>query len=246
MKLLTNKIALVAGGTGGVGEGIVRALLLEDAIVIVPARSAEKVEALRAYVSDIESGNLITLIGDLSTLEGISAFQLQIRQRFDHLDLVVASLGGWWQGLPLTSVTMDTWNQILANNLTSHFLAIKGFVPFLSPKTGAYVHINGFSADEPYPMAAPIAMTAAAQKSLIQSMALELKPTGIKVWELILGPMQTRDRIRKGAVRPDFYTPEEIGAYIVNLYTGNNENRNEVLHYVLGKLEGNTYSKGKL
>jgi NAD(P)-dependent dehydrogenase (short-subunit alcohol dehydrogenase family) len=235
MKSLSNKIALVAGGTGGVGEGIVRGLLKEDAIVVVPARSAEKADALRAYVSDIDSGNLVTLVGDMSGMEGISEFQRQIQQKFNHLDLVVAALGGWSQGLPLTSVDMKTWNKILADNLTSHFLAIKGFVPFLTPKTGAYIHINGFGSEEIIPMAAPVTMAAAAQKTLVQTLAAELKPTGIKVWELILGPMQTRQRITKGWVKPEYHTPEEIGDYIAELYVGKNEKGGEVLHYLLGK-----------
>jgi NAD(P)-dependent dehydrogenase (short-subunit alcohol dehydrogenase family) len=233
MKALTNKIALVAGGTGGVGEGIVKALLQEDAIVIVPTRTAEKAASLKAYVGDITTGNLVTLVGDMSSMEGIRAMQNDIQQRFDHLDLVVASLGGWWQGLPLTSVTMETWQKILNDNLTSHFLAIKGFVPFLSHKTGAYIHINGFGSEEIIPMAAPTTMAAAAQKSMVQTLAAELKPTGIKVWELILGPMQTRQRIGMGHTKSDWYTPEEIGDYIADLYNGKNENGGSVLHYLL-------------
>jgi NAD(P)-dependent dehydrogenase (short-subunit alcohol dehydrogenase family) len=236
MESLTNKITLVAGGTGGVGEGIVRSFLLEDAIVIVPVRSSEKAEILRGYVSDVTTGNLITLVGDMSTLEGMHDLQNRIAARFDHLDIVVASLGGWWQGLPLTSVDMKTWHKILNDNLTSHFLAIKAFVPLLAHFKGAsYFHVNGFSADEPYPMAAPVAMTAAAQKSLVQTLALELKPTGINVYELILGPMRTRQRISMGHTNPNWFSPEEIGNYINDLYVGKNENGREVLHYLLAK-----------
>jgi NAD(P)-dependent dehydrogenase (short-subunit alcohol dehydrogenase family) len=236
MKSLTNKIALVAGGTGGVGEGLVRALMMEDAIVMVPTRSAEKAEILRGYVSDITTGNLITLMGDTATLEGMHDLQNKIAARFDYLDIVVASLGGWWQGLPLTSVDMKTWQKILNDNLTSHFLVIKAFVPLLSHFRGAsYFHINGFSADESLPMAAPVAMCAAAQKSLVQTLALELKPTGIKVYELILGPMRTRQRIGMGHTNPNWFSPEDIGHYITDLYVGKNENGRQVLHYLLAK-----------
>jgi len=42
----------------------------------------------------------------------------------------------------------------MRDNLTSHFLAMKMVVPSLAPHHGAYVHINGFSADQPYPGAA--------------------------------------------------------------------------------------------
>jgi NAD(P)-dependent dehydrogenase (short-subunit alcohol dehydrogenase family) len=235
MDSLTGKITLVAGGTGGVGEGIVKALLQENAVVIVPTRTAEKAASLKDYVSDIATGNLVTLVGEMSSMEGIYAMQNELKKRFDHLDLVVASLGGWWQGLPLTSVTLETWQKILNNNLTSHFLAIKAFVPFLTPKTGAYIHINGFGSEEIIPFAAPTTMAAAAQKMLVQTLAAELKPTNIKVWELILGPMQTRQRLRMGHGQADWYTPEEIGVYIAELYNGKNEKGGEVLHYLLNK-----------
>lgn len=229
---LQDKIALVAGGTGGVGEGIVLSLMRQGAKVIVPVRSEVKAAALEAYVAGIGSGQLVTLHGELDTEENALKLRDDVHAIEKNLDLVVVSIGGWWQGLPLTSIRMDVWNKIVANNLTSHFLAVRAFVPLIHPKGGIFAHINGFSAEHPYPMAAPVAMMAAAQKSMTLTLSEELKPTNIKVHELILGPIKTRQRLQHGGSKENWYFPEEIGDYIADLVVHPNP---KVVHHLLEK-----------
>jgi NAD(P)-dependent dehydrogenase (short-subunit alcohol dehydrogenase family) len=223
---------VVAGGAGAVGEGIVRALLKRRARVVVTSRSEDKLRDLQAHCQDISTGELIPLVGDLSDEASARDLQNRLYGIFRELDLAVASLGGWEQGNPLTSVDMLTWNRVLQDNLTSHFLAVKILVPLLHPKTGRYVHINGFSAEQPYPQAGPVALASAAQKSMMLTLAEELRPTGIRVFELILGPIKTRQRARTGNTRPDWYTSEEVGEHVVGLVTGNSK---EIVHRLLGK-----------
>jgi NAD(P)-dependent dehydrogenase (short-subunit alcohol dehydrogenase family) len=223
---------VVAGGAGGVGEGIVRSLLRRGARVLVPSRSPERLRAHEAYCRDVPTGELLTLVGDLGDEETARALQAQIYQRFRELDAAVASLGGWWQGKPLTSVDMATWERILRENLTAHFLALKMLVPLLHPKTGSYVHINAFSAEQPYPMAGPVAMAGAAQKSMVLTLAEELTPTGIRVYELILGPIRTRQREANGTGQADWYTAEEIGDEVIQLI---GERSGEIVHRRLSR-----------
>lgn len=238
---LLNKVAVVAGGAGGVGEGIVRSLLENGATVVVPVRTQAKIVRLTDFVADVERGQLITLETNIGTEAGAREVSDFLIEKFrGGIDYVVASLGGWWQGLPLTAVDMSTWNRVLMNNLTSHFLAIRTLVPLLIPNRGMYIHINGFSAEQAYPNGAPVAMSAAAQKSLVLSLAEEVKPQGIRVYELILGPIQTRDRIkhqqgRKVDGMPDWLYPEDIGDYIVSLATGRNDKADELIHRLLNK-----------
>lgn len=227
------KTAVVAGGAGGVGEGIVKSLLHNHYTVVVPTRSAYKAERLKEYLSDVKTGELITHTGSVNSEEGADGLKQFLHDRFQQLDLAIASLGGWHQGYPVYAYPLEDWNRILHDNLTAHFLAIKTLVPLLHPQHGLYVHINGFSADEQYPMAGPVSMTAAAQKSLILTLAKELERTGIQVHELILGPMKTRDRLKHGHGQPDWYFPEEIGDYIVKLQQA--ERQDKILHYLLSK-----------
>lgn len=230
---MENKIAVVAGGAGGVGEGIVKSLLKNDFTVVVPTRSEHKAERLTEYVHDVETGKLITRVGSVNDKPNSEELKKYLHAEFKQIDLAVASLGGWHQGYPVYNYPLSDWNRILNDNLNAHFLAIKTFVPLLNPANGHYVHINGFSADEQYPMAGPVSMTAAAQKSLILTLSKELEQTGINVHELILGPMKTRDRLKHGHGQPDWYFPEEIGDYIIGLM--HKEIHDNPLHYLLSK-----------
>jgi NAD(P)-dependent dehydrogenase (short-subunit alcohol dehydrogenase family) len=233
MENLTDKIAVVLGGTGGVGEGIVRGLLVAGATVIVPSRSESNLQDLKEYVSDIKTGTLIPFIGSVNTEENALALSNYLHQNYKSIDIVVASLGGWKQGFPIYSYPVKEWRQILDDALTSHFLAIKTLVPMLHPDTGSYFHINGFGSEEVVPMAGPITAMAAAQKSLILTLATEVNRTGMRVYELILGPMMTRDRLKHSAGKPDWYYPEEIGQYIVNQTL--TPTQHDIIHRLLSK-----------
>ncbi|MFN7116991.1 MAG: SDR family NAD(P)-dependent oxidoreductase [Saprospiraceae bacterium] len=232
MNELEGKYILVAGGTGSVGEGLVLSFMRAGATVIVPIRNTEKAANLQSYVAGIGSGELLFVEGTLDTEENALKLRDDVHRVAPNLDLAVASLGGWWQGLPLTSIRIDTWNTIVADNLTSHFLAVRAFVPLLNPKSGIYVHINGFSAEQPYPMAAPVAMMAAAQKMMVLTLSEELKPTNLKVYELILGPIKTRQRLQHSKGRENWYYPEEIGDYIIKILQNPPK---EVVHRLLEK-----------
>lgn len=238
---LTEKVAVVAGGAGGVGEGIVRSLLEHGATVVVPVRTPSKIVQLTDYVADVQRGELITLHANIGTENGARELSDFLTQKFrGGIDVAVATLGGWWQGLPLTSIDLNTWNRVLASNLTTHFLAIRTLVPCLIPNRGMYIHVNGFSAEQAYPHAAPVAMSAAAQKSLMMTLSEEVKPLGLKVYELILGPVQTRERMKhhqghKVDGLPDWFYPEDVGDYITNLVSGRNDKADELIHRLLSK-----------
>ena len=107
MNQLSNKIAVVVGGAGNVGEGIVRALLAEGAEVVVPSRSADRLTKLTHYVETVQGGQLHTVLTDVSVPDQANRLRDDVLSQFGRLDMVVASLGGgWWQGTPLLTVPM--------------------------------------------------------------------------------------------------------------------------------------------
>jgi len=220
-KQMKDLTALVLGGTGDVGEGIVRSFLKHGAAVIVPSRSQVKLDALRGYVGEIQAGTLKTLTGLFDTPAEAEALRDRIGQLASRIDIVVAALGGWSQGFALTDLGFDQWERIVRNNLTTHFLAIKTFVPLLTPGSGVYVHINGQSAEGPHPGAGPVAAMSAAQRSLTLTLAEELRPSGLQVHELLLPPVNTRRRISHHHDRPEWLSAEEIGDYVAALIDRN-------------------------
>lgn len=209
---ISNAHILVTGGTGGLGEGIVRSLMRQGAHILVPTRHPEKLDALRKYVADITTGSLNGVTGSLSTPEEAQQLAAAVSEEMTP-DIIIASIGGWSQGPEITDVPFDTWEKVIRDNLTTHFLAMKHLSPLLN-QGGAYVHVNGMSAEMAWPGAGPVAAMAAAQKSLLQTLAKETEGR-ITVRELILPPVNTR--ARQGRGRPEWPTAEEVGNFIAEI-----------------------------
>lgn len=209
---LHDKTVLIAGGAGEVGEGLVRAFLAEGATVIVPSRSRDKLDALRERLDDTD--RLITRIADVSDASGAADLRDWIADTVGPLDAVVASLGGWWQGAPLTEVPLDTWHRLIDMGLTAHFVLAKTFVPVLRGRSGAsYTLINGAGGLHPVPGSGPISVSAAAQLMLKDVLAAENETVRINTL-LLATPVITRSR-PDGP--DDWLTADDAGAYAAHL-----------------------------
>jgi NAD(P)-dependent dehydrogenase (short-subunit alcohol dehydrogenase family) len=216
---LAGRAALVAGGAGEVGEGIVRVLLRRGARVLVPSRSADRLEALRRRLDRPSGGRLATVVGDIGTESGASALLDRARDTVERLDAVVASLGGWWSGPPLTEVALADWDRIIHANLTTHLLAARAFLPAIADVEGAsYTFINGSGAREPVAGSGPANVAAAGTSMLQEVLALEHRDRPVRVNTLLIRtPVMTRSRERG---EPDWVDAEEVGNAVADLVAG--------------------------
>lgn len=234
MKDLTGKKIIVLGATGGIGEGITRHLLQNSATVVALSRTDEKAKGLMNYVSDIQSGKFIPLTVNIDQPESEGKIiQRQLANQFGQFDGAIITIGAWGKtGIPLINITDDMWYQAIKDNLTSHFRAMRILVPLLKV-SGALIHLSGLSADCPYPSAGLIGLTNAAKKSLILTLAAEQSQQGPRIYEIIIGPIRTRERIRNGIARNNWYTPRDIGEFSSDLILGNTPASDEKLHYLI-------------
>lgn len=214
MGKLDGKIALIAGGAGNVGEGIVAAFLKEGATVLVPSRKAESLEKLRDFLGPLATDRFVPLVGNIGDLQGVETIRDEILQKFGHLDAVVASLGGWWTGnKPLTEVSLEVWNQYLESNLTSHFLLARTFLPVLAQqKAGSYTLLGGTAAEVPLTNVSPVAITAAGQLMLTRVAIEEMKGSGVRINEAIVQGM-VKTRVMAAHSSPEWISPDEIGEF---------------------------------
>jgi len=114
---LEGKIALVTGGSRGIGKMIVEGLLEAGcARVYIVARKKEQVDETSAELGD----KVIGLIGDLSQMEGIQALADDLASREDKLDLLVNNAGAAW-GEPFEDFTEAGWHRTMDLNLKTPF-----------------------------------------------------------------------------------------------------------------------------
>ena len=234
MNDLTGKKIIVLGATGGIGEGITRQLLQNGATVVALSRTDEKTKGLTNYVSDIQSGEFIPLSVNIDQPDHErKVIQNQLANQFGQFDGAIITIGAWGNtGIPLINITDDIWDQAIKDNLTSHFRAMRILVPLLK-ESGALIHLSGLSADRPYPGAGLIGLTNAAKKSLILTLAAEQSHQGPRIYEIIIGPIRTRERIKNGIARNNWFNPEDIGEYSSELIIGGTPATDENLHYLV-------------
>ncbi|MEM8963944.1 MAG: SDR family NAD(P)-dependent oxidoreductase [Acidobacteriota bacterium] len=213
--ILQGKTALIAGGAGAVGEGIVGAYLDAGATVLVPSRSQAKLDSLTEALAERAEDRLLTMVGHIGSIEGAEAVRAAVLDHFGHLDAVVASIGGWWQGAPLVDVDLDSWNQVLANNLTAHLIAVQHFLPLVITSAGSYTMINGGAALTPLPKSAPISIVAAGQMMMARALAKENENQPVRIHSLLLEtPIISRTR-PEGPT--SWLTADEVGSFCVRI-----------------------------
>lgn len=120
------RIALVTGGSAGIGRMIASGLAAAGARVYICARNAEKVASAAAEMA----GDVIGLAGDVSTLEGMDALAGQIAKREPALHILVNN-AGTLSDAPLDLFSEDQWDSVLDLNLKAPFFLLQKLLPML-------------------------------------------------------------------------------------------------------------------
>ena len=235
MERLKDCIAVVAGGTGSVGEGVVRALVGDGATVVVPYRNNAKRLRLEEYVQDVAAdsggaGRLVCMAADVGNLESMMAFRAELVKQFGRVDLGVACLGGWYYGYSLHNMPVEHWDQVINDNLKTHFICVRTLVSLMHERhQGVYVMINGGAAELIAPETGAVSIAAAAQLMTARVLKQEARETGIRIHSLMVyNPVKTRDR--RTEVVDDWLSAEEVGDYIAGLYVGSAPNTDKTIH----------------
>ena len=121
-----DRVALVTGGSAGIGRMIASGLAAAGARVYICARNAEKVASAAGEMA----GDVIGLAGDVSTLEGMDALASQIADRETALHILVNN-AGTLSDAPLDLFSEDQWDSVLDLNLKTPFFLLQKLLPML-------------------------------------------------------------------------------------------------------------------
>jgi len=134
---IAGKVALVTGGSRGIGEMIAEGFVANGVKTYISARKAEACEATAARLSG--TGECISIPADLSSAEGIAALVDEIKGREDKLDILVNNAGAAW-GEPIETFPESAWDKVMTINVKSPFFLTQALLPLLE---------NAASADDP-------------------------------------------------------------------------------------------------
>jgi NAD(P)-dependent dehydrogenase (short-subunit alcohol dehydrogenase family) len=213
------KVALVAGGTGGLGRAVSLAFLQEGARVIVTYRKQEEFDALRGAAAANASG-LEGHVVDLTNESVAAGLVTGVVSRNGKLDAVVNTIGGYAGGIKLWDLETKVFETMLALNLRAGFMLARAVLPvMLKQKNGSFVNVAAKAAIDHGAGASAYAASKAAAVAMIDSLAADAVGTGVRVNSVLPSIIDTaaNRQAMPGANFATWPKPEDIAQVILFL-----------------------------
>ena len=212
----SNQVVLVAGGTGGLGRPVTLAFLKEGASVVVTYQRPEEFENLRRTAGSSLRGNKI----DVTDPSAVGAFVNELVAKHEKIDVLVNTVGGYAGGLKLWETDPAVFDRMIALNLRSNYVLARAVAPAMLKKgRGAIVYVVAKAAVDHAAGASAYAASKAAALAMTDSLAGDLKGTGVRVNSILPSIIDTEVN-RKAMPGADFSKwpkPEDIARVILFL-----------------------------
>jgi NAD(P)-dependent dehydrogenase (short-subunit alcohol dehydrogenase family) len=223
---LENKIAIVTGGSRGIGKAIAAAFAREGATAVICGRKQESLDAVARELGS----HVVPMACHVGKAEEISRLVDAVTRQFGHIDILVNNAGtNVAQGHCLT-IDDGQFDKMIEVNLKSAFRLIRGVAPGMCQRgSGSIINISSISGLRPQFEGLMYSTTKAALIMMTQCYALELGPAGVRVNAIAPGLIQTvlseyywkdearlRDRLATQPIK-HLGQPEEIAEIAVML-----------------------------
>lgn len=184
-KPLSDKIALVTGGSTGIGLASAQELAAQGAKVYITGRRQEELDAAIALIGSSAKG----IRADVSRLDDLDKVYAQIAEESGRLDILFANAGGG-DMLPLGAITEEHFDRIFGTNVRGVLFTVQKSLPLLSAGssiilTASTVSVKGTANFSVY------SASKAAVRNFARSWALDLQGRGIRVNVVSPGPVKT-------------------------------------------------------
>ena len=182
---LTDKAAVITGGSSGIGLATARRFLAEGARVAITGRNRAGLDRAVAELGP----SVLALQADVTDIAALERALAEAADRLGPLDIVFANagIGG---ATPLGATTSEAWNAVIATNLTGVFFTVQAALPHLAD--GASIILNGsVHAVLGIPGWSAYAASKGAVRTLTRNLAAELAPRRIRVNQVTPGATRT-------------------------------------------------------
>src|SRR5580658_6985516 len=220
MGKLDGKIALITGGSTGIGLATAKLFQSEGAQVVITGRNAGGIAAAQ---KELGSG-AVAIASDTSELKDIAGLIETIRQKFGRIDTLFAN-AGIARFQPFGEITESFFDEHFNINVKGLFFTVQAALP-LVPSGGSVLLTASVASRKGFSSSSVYAATKAAVRSFGRTLATELAPRGIRVNTLSPGPIdtplfdkmgltegaiaQTQERMTQGTALKRMGTSEEI------------------------------------
>jgi len=183
---LEGKIALVTGGSSGIGLATAQEFVKQGAFVYITGRRQEELDKAVKLIGNLQ---VKAVRADASNLADLDRLFAQIKQEKGRVDIVFAN-AGQAKFVPLTDVTEELYNQIFDTNVKGVLFTVQKALPLI-PDGGSIILNASVVSQKGLPAASVYSATKAAVRSFARTWTTDLKDRGIRVNAISPGPIET-------------------------------------------------------
>ena len=216
---LTGSVAVVTGGTRGIGRAIAATLLSLGATVVITGRGEEHVTAT-AQDLDGQCGTCEGVVCDVREQDSVEALGRHLRQKYGRVDILVNNAGIGGPPCPLHELGPDAWDTIFHTNVRGVFFTMRAIVPVMIATGGGHiVNISSLAGKNPLPRGAAYSASKWALNGLSYSTAEELRAHNIRVSVVCPGSVDTAFTPHTGKDPEKMLRPEDVAHVVAMLVT---------------------------
>ncbi|HTD65677.1 MAG TPA: SDR family NAD(P)-dependent oxidoreductase [Candidatus Limnocylindria bacterium] len=223
MASLKEKTALITGASSGVGRAIALELAALGALVLLVARTPQKLEAVAAEIRN-NGGEARTFAADLTDDTALRKLSDEIKKQLGRLDFLIHS-AGIFRAAPFVSARLDDFDAVMRCNVRAPFALTQALAREVIAASGAVAFINSTAGEKTHANVSQYAASKHALKALADTLRIEINPHHVRVLSVMLGrtatPMQEEVCRLEGSVyEPSkFLQPPDVARAVVGALT---------------------------
>ncbi len=222
MQLLRGKVALVTGGSRGIGLAIARALVADGVHVAVTGKSAAHLSSARPTIEAAGPGSVETLHADVRRYADVQRAIDAAVARFGGLDILINNAGvGVFTDV--ASMTPEQWADVIDTNLTGVFNACHAALPHMRRRGGGFIiNISSLAGKNPFANGAAYCASKSGLNAFSEALMQEVRYDDIRVSYVMPGSVATAFSSGDETKGIDWkIAPEEVAEVVVNLLRHN-------------------------
>lgn len=192
---IRGKVALVTGGSSGIGKGVALALAAEGVTLAVAARREAELDAVASQAMTLGATDARGFTVDMNDSKSVDAMIGRVRDAYGDIDILVANSGGPKPGT-FTQMSMDDWDTAYRGVLRNMLELVYGVVPAMTARQwGRIIALTSSSVKQPIPNLVLSNAFRTALVSALKSLSIDVGRHGITVNSIATGRILT-DRLR--------------------------------------------------
>jgi 3-oxoacyl-[acyl-carrier protein] reductase len=218
METLTGKVAIVTGGSRGIGLAIARALVAEGVSVAITGRSAAQLAAARSTIESAGAGGVEPLQADVRQYKDVERAVAATVARFGGLDILINNAGvGVFADI--ASMTPDQWAEVIDTNLTGPYNTCHASLPHMRRRGGGFIiNISSLAGSNPFVNGAAYCASKAGLNAFSEALMQEVRYDNVRVSYVMPGSVATGFSGRDEATGADWKASSgDVAAVVLNL-----------------------------